>query len=184
MKKTYLFVVMLCSTLYCAQPLIVNSSKGVNMTNIGIDESKRKEMSAQLNTLLANEYMLYVKTQKYHWNVEGKLFGPLHNIFGKQYEELSEFIDHVAERVRALGFYAIGTLTEFVSHASITEDSSNPDDTTMTRNLLNDHEIIIKQIRTIMDLASKINDRGTDNMLGDMIEKHEKTAWMLRAHLN
>jgi starvation-inducible DNA-binding protein len=53
----------------------------------------------------------------------------------------------------------------------------------MIRNLLNDHETIIKQIRKDIDLTAKINDMGTNNFLCDLIEKHEKTAWMLRAHL-
>ena len=53
----------------------------------------------------------------------------------------------------------------------------------MIKDLLDDHEAIIKQLRDTIDFSSDINDMGNNNMLSDLIEKHEKTAWMLRAHL-
>lgn len=155
------------------------------MINSGLEESARKEMATQLSKLLSNEYVLSTKTQKYHWNVVGKFFGQLHSLFGTQYEQLSSFIDLIAERIRALDVIAPGTLSEFASQATIKEEPGiNPDDTTMVRNLLADHETVIQQLRTIVDLSSKINDMGTNNLLSGLLEKHEKTAWMLRAHLS
>jgi len=60
--------------------------------------------------LLADEHILYVKTRKYHWNVVGELFHSLHNLFEEQYTILADRIDAIAERIRALGPPAIGTL--------------------------------------------------------------------------
>lgn len=152
--------------------------------NTGLSEKNRKEMARQLNILLANEYVLYTKTLKYHWNVVGKEFGPLHAMFNTQYEELLEIADKVAERVRALEFHAFGTLQEFAKATSIKEAPGKyPKDMAMIKDLLDGYEIIIKQMRGITDFSAKINDMGTNNMLGDLLEKHEKTAWMLRAHL-
>ncbi len=154
------------------------------MVNIGISEKNRQEMANRLNTLLANEFMLYTKTLKYHWNVTGKFFGPLHSLFGEQYATLLTFIDGTAERIRMLGFMPYGTLQEFSSHATMQEEpGTNPDDTTMIQNLLNDHETIIRELRTDIDLSAKMNDIGTNNFLSDHIEKYEKIAWMLRSHL-
>ncbi len=152
--------------------------------NTGLSEKHRKEMAHHLNILLANEYVLYTKTLKYHWNVEGKWFGQLHAMFNKQYEELLEVADTVAERVRALEHEAFGTLHEFAKATSIKETpGKNPKDVGMIKDLLDGYEIIIKQVREITDFSAKINDMGTNNMLCDLLEKHEKTAWMLRAHL-
>lgn len=160
------------------------SKKGKLMINIGISESNRQSVSERLNALLANEFVLYTKTLKYHWNVEGKHFGPLHALFREQYEQLFEVIDLVAERIRALGFMADGTLAEFSQNTTLLENpKNNPDQISMIQNLLEDHEAIIRQLREDLDFAFEAGDAGTNNMLTDLLEKHEKTAWMLRAHL-
>lgn len=151
--------------------------------DIGIPEKNRREISDQLNILLSNEFALFVKTNKYHWNVEGKHFGPLHKLFEKQYEMIAEIIDSVAERVRKLGFKSFGTLTEFIEHMTISEDpGKNPDERTMILNLLADQQKIINQLRDDIDFAMEKGDAGTNNFLTEVIEKHEKMAWMLRAH--
>ena len=154
------------------------------MIQIDLTDSARTSVADQLNALLANEYVLYTKTLKYHWNVVGPFFGPLQDLFGKQYEQLAMNIDTVAERVRALGFMAIGTLQEFQEHATIQENPGvNPDANGMIKELLEGHETIIRQMRPIIDLSAQVNDMGTNNFLGDLVEQHEKTAWMLRSHL-
>ncbi len=154
------------------------------MIDIGIAEKNRQIVAERLNKLLANEYVLYTKTLKYHWNVKGKFFGPLHALFREQYEKLFVFIDDVAERSLSIGFDAAGTLNEFMKHTTLMEQpGENPDELGMIANLLSDHEAIIKQLRDDIDLTIEMNDAGTNNFLADLIEKHEKIAWMLRAHL-
>lgn len=154
------------------------------MIDIDIKEENRAEIAQRLNNLLANEYILYTKTLNYHWNVKGAHFGPLHALFRAQYEQLFLFVDSTAERVVSLGFEAFGTLDEFMKNSMLTEyPGENPNDQTMINNLLDDHQKIIKQLREDIDLTIELNDAGTNNFLSDLIEKHEKTAWMLRAHL-
>lgn len=154
------------------------------MAIVTFSEKARKEIAAQLHLLLANEYVLYTKTQKFHWNVEGKWFGPLHQLFENQYEQLADIVDKVAERSLQLGIKTIGTLTEFLKLTTLEEaPGKNPSDTTMIELLLLDHEAIIEQIRGDIDLTAELNDMGTNNFLCDLIEQHEKIAWMLRAHL-
>ncbi len=152
--------------------------------NIGLSEKHLKQSADCLNLLLCNEYLLYTKTLKYHWNVEGPFFGPLHALFKEEYEQLLTIVDDVAERVRALGHKSFGTMKEFLAHATIKEDAGHyPDARDMIKNLVIAHETIIQQIREAIDVTAKINDMGTNNFLCDLMEKHEKTAWMLRAHL-
>ncbi len=152
--------------------------------HIGLDEQKRINVVEALNVLLANEYVLYTKTLKYHWNVQGSHFGPLHELFGKQYAMLLEFVDSIAERIRAFGFMAPGTFAEFNQSATLHEQvGHNPNDLGMIADLLADHEALIQSIREYIDLTAKLNDMGTNNFLADLITKHEKIAWMLRAHL-
>jgi starvation-inducible DNA-binding protein len=150
----------------------------------GLLPETAQEVAQKLNVLLASEYMLYTKTQKFHWNVVGPFFGQLHKLFNDQYDELAGFLDMVAERVRALGHRSFGTLAEFIKFSQIAEEPGvNPDATAMIKILLQDHEMIIKYMRDLTDLTANLNDMATNNFLCGLMEKHEKMAWMLRAHL-
>ncbi len=153
--------------------------------NLGIPEGHRSSVVHLLNTLLADEYLLYTKTRNYHWNVIGPQFHDLHVFFEQQVGQLDEAIDAVAERVRALGGAALGTLAEFQKHGRLSEQpgvSLGPKE--MVTNLLADHETLIRQLR--QDAAScerQFYDAGSSSFLAGLLEKHEKMAWLLRAFL-
>lgn len=152
--------------------------------NLGIEDAGRNEVCEILNARLSDVFTLYTKTRKYHWNVRGKHFGQLHELFEEQYTELEEEIDKIAERVRQLGGLAVGTLDEFKSLTQIEEQPGyNPNDIGMIRGLLNDHEMIIRSLREDIDTAEAAKDTGTADFLTACMEDHEKMAWMLRAHL-
>lgn len=154
------------------------------MINIGINEQNRKQSALLLNTLLANEFLLYTKTLKFHWNVKGPFFHDLHKLFDNQYKELFEIIDEIAERVQFLDFEALGTLSEFEKHATLIETpGQNPTAKGMIKELLSDYEAVIRQIRTDADKALTYNDAGTNDFLLGILQKHEKTAWILRSLL-
>src|SRR5215475_15650067 len=109
--------------------------------NIGLSNEQRQGVVAILNTLLSDEYLLYTKSRNYHWNVVGPRFNDLHRFFEAQYNELSEIVDAVAERARALGGKALGTMTEFLKHTHLAEQiGHHPDARDMIANLLADHE--------------------------------------------
>lgn len=154
------------------------------MNKTSISNKDRKEIAKLLNHLLASEYVLYTKTWKFHWNVEGKHFGALHSFFDSQRHQLEEIIDEVAERVRALDEKSDGTLTEFLAKSSLGEHpGKNPDDLGMIKLLYNDHKEIIRKLHEDSKYANDCNDYGTNNFLCDLLEKHEKMAWMLHAFL-
>src|SRR5215211_4758805 len=89
--------------------------------NIGLTADQRAGVVEILSRTLADLHVLYVKTRNYHWNVVGEHFRDLHKLLEEQYEQLSEAIDLVAERSRQLGAPALGTLKEFLNHASLKE---------------------------------------------------------------
>ena len=154
------------------------------MANIGVPQEQRQEIVKHLNTILADEYALFTKLFKYHWNVTGMSFGSLHQLFEEQYEKTFKIIDKVAERVRALGDWPIGTLQEFKQHSNLDETPGrNPDAQTMISDLVADHETIIQDMRKKVELINKHEDSVTANFVEELIEKHEKKAWMLRSHL-
>jgi len=160
--------------------------KGDRMApNFGLDKAAREESGKLLNILLADEYLLYTKTYNYHWNVVGLMFNDLHKFFEGQYEQLEGFVDATAERVRAVGIRALGTMGEFLKYARLKEDAPGtvPEAKQMIKNLLDDHETIISSLRIDLDRTAEINDMGTNNFLNDLLMKHEKMAWMLRSYL-
>ena len=83
--------------------------------DIGIDARTREEIANGLSRVLADTYTLYLKTHNFHWNVTGPMFQALHLMFETQYNELALAVDAVAERIRALGFPAPGTYTQFTA---------------------------------------------------------------------
>jgi starvation-inducible DNA-binding protein len=153
--------------------------------NIGLLEEQREGVVAILNTLLADEYLLYTKTRNYHWNVVGPQFNDLHKFFEAQYNELNEIVDDVAERGRALGGHALGTMTEFLKYTRLEEQTGYyPDARDMIADLLADHEALIRHLRVDLETcAEQYHDAGTNDFLTGLMEQHEKMAWMLRAFL-
>jgi starvation-inducible DNA-binding protein len=153
---------------------------------IGLKDEERTGVVAILNTLLADEYLLYTKTRNYHWNVVGPQFNDLHKFFEAQYEALNDVVDDVAERARALGGAATATLAEFVRLTRLGEQPGEaPPARGMIAALLADHEAIVQSLRTDLETcATKFHDAGTSDFLTGLMEQHEKMAWMLRAFLD
>ncbi|MEE1885920.1 Dps family protein [Pedobacter flavus] len=154
-------------------------------TSIGITPKNLLEVSKVLNVLLADEHILYIKTRKAHWNIEGKDFLTMHNFFEDQYKQIETIIDELAERIRTIGHYAVGSLTEFLELTHLSEKSnSKTDSATFMKILLEDHESIIIHIREQLDkVGEDLKDEGTNDFLTGLLKAHEKMAWMLRAHL-
>ncbi|MFL5810625.1 MAG: Dps family protein, partial [Flavisolibacter sp.] len=135
--------------------------------------------------LLADEHVLYMKTRNAHWNVTGADFQVMHLFFEKQYQQLEEIIDDVAERIRMLDHYPEATLLHFLqlTHLSEEKDGSNSS-LGFIKSLLGDHHSVIIHLReTINDYAEKWKDAGSSDFVNGLLEKHEKMAWILRAHL-
>jgi starvation-inducible DNA-binding protein len=151
--------------------------------DIGIAAGDRKEVADGLGRVLADTYMLYLKTHAFHWNVEGPMFNALHDMFMQQYTELWNAIDLVAERIRALGFPAPGTYQEFGAITSITETVGVPRALQMVRLLVEGHETLARTLRSVFPVAAKAGDESTVDLLTQRLQVHEKTAWMLRSVL-
>lgn len=155
----------------------------MNTIEIGINEADRKKIVDGLSKLLADSYILYLKTHNFHWNVEGPMFNTLHLMFMDQYTELWNALDLVAERIRALGSYAPGSYKKFAQLSSIPESDEHVAAKDMIRQLLQGHETVAKTVRTIFPVAEAGSDEATLDLLTQRLQIHEKTAWMLRSLL-
>jgi starvation-inducible DNA-binding protein len=151
--------------------------------DIGISESNRKKIAQGLSNLLADSYTLYMMTHNFHWNVKGPQFNTLHTMFMAQYTEQWAALDVIAERIRALGYPAPGTYSEFVKRASIKEVNGVPIAEDMIRHLVKAQEATAKTARKLFPVVDSANDQPTADVLTQRIDVHEKTAWMLRSLL-
>jgi starvation-inducible DNA-binding protein len=149
--------------------------------DIGIDPKAREAIAKELSRLLADSYMLYLKTQNYHWNVTGPMFRSLHLMFEEQYMELRDAVDEIAERIRALGFPAPGSFKEYSELGSVAEEEGIPEALEMVRRLAAGHEAVARTARGVVEIAEPAGDVATVDLATVRIETHEKTAWMLRA---
>jgi starvation-inducible DNA-binding protein len=154
--------------------------------NIGIKQESINKVVEVLIKILADEFVLYTKTKRAHWNVEGPDFYNKHLFFEQQYDAIDEIVDTVAERIRTLGHYAPATLKDFLALTHLTEELKEKNDSNgFIKELLLDHESIIIYLReNINSIANELQDAGTSDFITGLVENHEKMAWMLRAHLN
>jgi len=154
-------------------------------SQIGIAQENTAAVAQALSKILADEFLLYTKTRNAHWNVEGPDFYSKHLFFEKQYNDLEEIIDSVAERIRTIGHYAPATLREFLSLTHLTEKFTEKNNSTgFIKTLLADHESIIIHLReNINYFANELKDAGTSDFITGLMETHEKMAWMLGSHL-
>jgi starvation-inducible DNA-binding protein len=155
-------------------------------TNLGISEKSIGLSTKILNHTLADQSVLLMKTRKAHWDIRGPQFYSLHLLWEQQYEKLQELVDEIAERVRMLGQYPIGTLGEAMKESSLTEDTPPFIEATQAVTSLNrDHEELCRMLREgvakLESVASE--DAGTIDLLTRVLEEHEKMAWMLGAFL-
>lgn len=151
--------------------------------DIGIPVEARKSIADGLGRMLADSYTLYLKTHNYHWNVTGQMFQTLHLMFETQYTELATAVDLVAERIRALGFKAPGSYSEYARLSSIKEANGKETAREMIRELVQGQEAVVRTARQIFPEAEKVQDEATCDLLTQRIQLHEKTAWMLRSLL-
>ena len=154
--------------------------------NIGLEPKTVKASKTVLNNLLADHFVLLAKTWNYHWNVS---FHSYHVFMEDLYNGLIEDIDSIAERIRSLDERPLGSLAGYLEHNRIKEHCETeplPEAKKMLAILSEDNDTLIREIRKDIEQLEKeedTDDAGTTNFLEDMIEKKEKTAWMIRAYL-
>ena len=140
-------------------------------------------MAESLNQVLADSYALMSLTHLAHWNVEGPGFFALHTAFQTQYEELFIAVDEIAERIRALGVYALGGLGTLAKVAKMKEFAAPISQADYVRALIDANEKLVADAEVARGLAGQANDPESQDLMIGRITLHQKTIWMLRSFL-
>src|SRR5680860_1617499 len=147
------------------------------MNYLGLDDKKTAKTVEELNILLADYHLYYQKLRNFHWNVIGENFFDLHEKFEDLYEDAKLKVDEIAERILTLRYQPVSNLSDYLKSSSVKESKSDLSDSQMIKTLLEDHGILLKQLRKIAEVADKGGDEGTIDLIGGYIGELEKTSW-------
>lgn len=141
------------------------------------------QLTAQMNTILANWIVLYMKFHHYHWFIKGKHFFVLHDIFEKLYNEAAINIDELAERLLALDKKPISTLKAALDHSTIEEQNIEQTEQEMVNETIQDIKKMVTELKKGIELAEENNDDVTADLFISMTHNLEKHLWMFKSFL-
>jgi len=147
----------------------------------GLTEETRKVTAEHLSNVQADAFRLFINVQGLHWNVEGPLFYSLHKLTEEQYEELSETIDEIAERVRALGLIPPESLAAYQERSILDDLPKDAPLKNRVERLVADYERATERLTEAVRVAEEHHDVKTADLLTEQIGIYDENAWMLRA---
>lgn len=152
---------------------------------IALDVSVCAQSVANLNQVLADTMTLRDLYKKHHWQVSGPTFYQLHLLFDKHFDEQSELVDAIAERIQSLGGVSIAMAHDVAEMTLIPRPPRHRDDVpTQISRLLHAHEIILKESRAMARQAAEMGDDGTNDLLvSQVIRTNERHVWFVGEHL-
>ncbi|MCB0631481.1 MAG: DNA starvation/stationary phase protection protein [Lewinella sp.] len=154
------------------------------MNYLGMDKSKVKATVEELNTLLANYHLYYQNLRNFHWNIQGEHFLDLHEKFEQLYDDARLKIDEIAERILTLRMRPLSQFSDYLDRAEVKEAGKVEEDVKMVSTILENHRILIENMRNTLDAADEVGDEGTIDMVGGFLSNLEKVSWMLDAWLS
>jgi starvation-inducible DNA-binding protein len=175
-----------------AQPLIHQHASEIQRYGtvshalpLDLEEPVRLEMTEQLNLLLADTMTLRDLYKKSHWQVAGPTFYQLHLLFDKHYEEQSEIVDTIAERIQLLGGISIAMAADVAETTRIERPPRGREEVPVQiSRLLDAHQIIIGHCRELAARADELGDDGTNDLaVSDVLRANELQVWFLSEHL-
>jgi starvation-inducible DNA-binding protein len=156
-----------------------------NRIPLQLEEPVRLEMTEQLNLLLADTITIRDLYKKSHWQVAGPTFYQLHLLYDKHYEEQSEIVDTIAERIQTLGGISLAMAADVAETTRIERPPKGREEVPVQLSrLLDAHEVIITHCRELAERATKIGDPGTNDLVvSDVLRRNEMQVWFLSEHL-
>ena len=141
------------------------------------------ELQRALKIAFASEYAFALKSQNFHWNVEGPLFPQLHELFGKIYEEVYNSIDPFAENIRKIKAYTPASFTRFSVLSGVEDETEILPADAMIAELLDDSERMQEMFKIVFQASEELGEHGLSDFLAGRQDAHSKHSWMLRATL-
>lgn len=153
-------------------------------TRNDLDRDTRIEMVEMLNMTLADATDLMTQVKHAHWNVKGREFQQLHELFDEQAALLQAHMDLVAERATAIGGTAMGTARMAASESRI---EAYPEDVFVGMDIVDAladrfaHHA--QELRADIEQAMDAGDEDTADLYVELSRDIDKQLWFLESHL-
>lgn len=148
-----------------------------------LSPSAKEAIVEGLTQSLAETSVTTMKAQNFHWNVTGMAFGPLHALFQEIYEDHFIGQDELAERIKAIGGFAEGRYAVYLERSRVKESDGRASAEEMIADLQAAQEQVSSTLRALAAVADEHGDVVSNDLAIERADKHDKFAWMLRAHL-
>ncbi|PTF11320.1 Dps family protein [Staphylococcus devriesei] len=143
----------------------------------------QQDVVKELNQQVANWTVAFTKLHNFHWYVKGPNFFSLHEKFEELYNEASQYIDDLAERILAMGGNPVGTLKESLEISIVEEAGKNYTAEQMVEEFSKDLTNISKQLETAIEVACEAKDDVSEDMFIGMQTSVDKHNWMFKSYL-
>ncbi|MBE1162179.1 Dps family protein [Dyella acidiphila] len=149
-------------------------------TPSALGDNARRDISAELNALLADTFTLYLKTKNFHWHMSGAHFRDYHLLLDEQSDEIYAITDPIAERVRKLGGVTLRSIGQIAKQQRLSDNNADyvtPAD--MLAELREDNARFADYMRKTHELCDEYGDVATASLLENWIDEAEKRVWFL-----
>ena len=140
-------------------------------------------LSDSLKVLLASTQSFAIKSQNFHWNIEGSDFPQYHEFYDTLYNDVNNTLDRIAEYVRILGHYTPGSLQRYAELTVIQDQTKIPRASLMFQETLSDIDKMLQLIIPMFDEATNEKQQGIANFLAELQDLYGKKAWFIRSIL-
>jgi starvation-inducible DNA-binding protein len=138
------------------------------------------EISNSLRQLLADVFVLYVKTKNFHWHMSGPHFRDYHLLLDEQAEQIFAMTDVIAERARKIGgttIRSVGEISRLQSLKDNDEEVVAPRD--MLVELYGDNQKLTQNLRSAHERCDYHGDVATASLIEVWIDEAERRQWFL-----
>jgi len=152
---------------------------------LAIEQDVRLHSVENLNQVLVDTMTLRDLYKKHHWQLSGPTFYQLHLLFDKHYEEQSELVDLIAERIQMLGGISYAMAHDVAENTRIPRPPKDREEAPVQiSRLLEAHEIVLREAREFAKAASDAGDDGTNDLLvSNIIRTNESQVWFISEHV-
>lgn len=152
----------------------------MHTTTADTSQAANQQVAAAVNDLLADVFVLFMKTKNFHWHVSGPHFRDYHLMFDEQASQIFAMVDDLAERSRKLGHQTLHSLEEILQRRRLTEsDDVQIGSTEMIAQLQEDNQRLARLLAETHQVCDQHGDVATASLLENWIDETERRVWFL-----
>jgi starvation-inducible DNA-binding protein len=138
------------------------------------------DITAELRRLLADTFVLYLKTKNFHWHMSGQHFRDYHLLLDEHSDQIFAVTDEIAERARKIGGTTLRSIGDISRHQRLKDnDEERVAPKEMLAELASDNLALTRYFRSAHEICEKYNDVATTSLIEVWIDQAERRSWFL-----